>query len=80
MPIEADLGTFTTRHELYSLDYRTDSKVTWKQISRWSYGKQDHDIGIKNKIHTEVHLRVKDKGPKLPMLVEMNFRLTSTAL
>ena len=65
---------------MYSLDYTTDSKVTWKQISRWSYGKQDHDIGIKNKIHTEVHLGVKDKGPKLPMLVEMNFRLTSTAL
>ena len=44
-----EIGTFTTRHELYSLDYRTDSKVTWKQISRWSYGKQDHDIGIKKR-------------------------------
>ena len=54
-----EIGTFTTRHELYSLDYRTDSKVTWKQISRWSYGKQDQDIGIKNEIHTVVHLRVK---------------------
>ena len=50
--MEADLGAFTTRHELYSLDYITDSKFTWKHISRWSYGKQDHDIGIKNDIHT----------------------------
>ena len=42
-----EIGTFTTRHELYSLDYRTDLKVTWKQISGLSCGKQDHDIGIK---------------------------------
>jgi hypothetical protein len=49
-----EIGTFTTRHELYSLDYRTDSKLTWKQISRLSYGKQDHDIGIKIEIHTVV--------------------------
>ena len=76
------LQTFTleTKHELYSLDYRTDSKLTWKQISRWSYGKEGHDIGNKNKIHTVVHLRVKDKGPKSAMLVEMNFQSTSTAL
>ena len=55
--MEANLGTFTTRHELYSLDYTIGS--TWKQISKWSYGKQDQDIGIKNEIHTVVHLRVK---------------------
>ena len=59
--MEADLGAFTTRHELYSLDYNTDSKFTWKQISRWSYGKQDHDIGIKNDIHTVVS-KVKDQN------------------
>ena len=53
-----EILTFTNRHELYSLDYRTDSKLTWKQISKWSYEKEDHDIGIK-KIHTVVHLRVK---------------------
>ena len=58
MPIEADLPvTFTTKYELYSLDNTTGS--TWKQISRWSDGKQDQDIGIKNEIHTVVHLRVK---------------------
>ena len=56
-----DLGPSTTRHELYSLDYTRDSKFTWKQISRWSYGKQDHDIGIKNKIYTVVS-KVKDQN------------------
>ena len=78
MPLH--IGTFTTIHELYSLDYTTDSKLTWKQISRWSYGKEDHNIGIKNKIHTVDHQRVKGKGPKFAMLVEMNFLSTSTAL
>ena len=78
MPIEAaDTGTFTTRYELYSLDYTTGSKLTWKQISTWSYGKQDQDIGIKSETHTVVHLRVKNKGPKFPMLVEMNLGSTS---
>ena len=56
-----DLGPFTKRHELYSLDYTRDSKFTWKQISRWSYGKQDHDIGIKNKIYRVVS-KVKDQN------------------
>ena len=78
LPIEAaDHGTFTTRYELYSLDYTTGSKLTWKQISTWSYGKQDQDIGIKSETHTVVHLRVKNKGPKFPMLVEMNLGSTS---
>ena len=78
MPIEAaDTGTFTTRYELYSLDYTTGSKLLWKQISTWSYGKQDQDIGIKSETHTVVHLRVKNKGPKFPMLVEMNLGSTS---
>ena len=74
-----EILTFTNRHELYSLDYRTDSKLTWKQISKWSYEKEGHDIGIK-KNHTVVHLRVKSKGPKFPLLVEMNLSSTSTAL
>ena len=78
MPLH--IGTFTTIHELYSLDYTTDSKLTWKQISRWSYGKEDHNIGIKNEIHAVDHQRVKGKGPKFAMLVEMNFLSTSTAL
>ena len=56
-----DLGPSTMRHELYSLDYTRDSKFTWKQISRWSYGKQDDDIGIKNKIYTVVS-KVKDQN------------------
>ena len=78
LPIEAaDTGTFTTRYELYSLHYTTGSKLTWKQISTWSYGKQDQDIGIKSETHTVVHLRVKNKGPKFPMLVEMNLGSTS---
>ena len=47
-----EILTFTNRHELYSLDYRTDSKLTWKQISKWSYEKEDHDIGIKKKLHS----------------------------
>ena len=65
MPIEAaDHGTFTTRYELYSLDYTTGSILTWKQISTWSYGKHDQDIGIKSEIHTVVHLRVINKGLK----------------
>ena len=59
--MEADLGAFTTRHELYSLDYTTDSKSSWKQISSWSYGKLDQDIGIKNYIHTVVS-KAKDQN------------------
>ena len=47
-----EIATFTNRYELYSLDYRTDSKSTWKQISKWSYEKEDHDIGIKKKLHS----------------------------
>ena len=47
-----EILTLTNRHELYSLDYRTDSKLTWKQISKWSYGKEDHDIGIKKNSHS----------------------------
>ena len=47
-----EILTFTNRHELYSLDYRTDSKLTWKQISKWSYEKEGHDIGIKKKSHS----------------------------
>ena len=55
-----DLGPSTTRHELYSLDYRTDSKLTWKQISKWSYEKEGNDIGIKKNSHS-----ISPEGKKL---------------
>ena len=67
-----EILTLTNRHELYSLDYTRDSKFTWKQISRWSYKKQDHDIGIKNKIYTVVS-KVKDQN-----FVEINLQSTLT--